>query len=187
MDHQMVQASIRRRSIMHYKAKFLTLLLCSVAFVTACGDTTPEQTTAPATATPADPAPINNLRSQYLTAFNAGDAAAVAALYADDATSMPDHHPAIDGKAAIQDYLQGMFAQHTASITITPSDTEITGDIAHEHGTFSMTVTPKAGGSAMTENGKYLVVFKRQADGSWKIHHDVDNAAGPHATTTTQR
>ena len=49
--------------IMHYKAKFLTLLLCSVAFVTACGDTTPEQTTAPATATPADPAPINNLRT----------------------------------------------------------------------------------------------------------------------------
>jgi uncharacterized protein (TIGR02246 family) len=120
------------------------------------------------------------VRSRYQAAYNAGDAAAVAALYTDDAISMPDHHAALEGKAAIQQYLQEMFAQYTHSLNVTPGDTEITGDLAHEHGTFSLTVTPKAGGNAMTENGKYLVVLKRQADGSWLIHHDIENAGNPH-------
>jgi ketosteroid isomerase-like protein len=53
------------------------------------------------------------------------------------------------------------------------------GDIAHEHGTFSVTVTPKAGGNAMTNTGKYLVILKRGSDGTWLIHHDIDNANEP--------
>jgi len=151
------------------------LLLCSVVLASACGGT-PQQTATPST----DPAPVNDLRSRYQAAYNAGDAAAVTALYTDDATSMPDHHAPVDGKAAIQEHLQQIFAQYTPSLTITPADTEISGEIAHEHGTYSMTLTPKGGGNAITENGKYLVVLKRQADGSWKIHHDIDNAGSAH-------
>jgi uncharacterized protein (TIGR02246 family) len=165
---------------MSVKPILLTLLLCAMTLTTACGGATTQQT---ATA-PADPAPINNVRAQFQTAFNAGDAAAIAALYTDDAISLPDHHAALEGKAAIQQYLQGMFAQYTPNISITPGDTEITGDIAHEHGTYSLTMTPKAGGNAMSENGKYLIVLKRQADGSWKVHHDMDNAAAMHAGMT---
>jgi uncharacterized protein (TIGR02246 family) len=159
---------------MVFKLRSSGLLLCAVMFVTACGTTPPAETMAPA-----DPAPINDLRARFAAAYSAGDAAGVAELYTDDAVSMPDHHTAIVGKAAIQQYLQGIFAQYTANLTITPGDTEITGDLAHEHGTFSTTVTPKAGGNAMTDNGNYLVVLKRQADGSWKIHHDIDNSSNP--------
>ena len=160
---------------MSFKFSISALLLCAVMFLTACGATPPQQTTM----APADPAPINDLRARFATAYNAGDATAVAELYTDDAVVMPDHHAAIQGKAAIQQYLQGLFAQSTANLAITPGDTEITGDLAHEHGTFSMTVTPKAGGNAMTDNGNYLVILRRQADGSWKIHHDMDNSSNP--------
>jgi ketosteroid isomerase-like protein len=42
-----------------------------------------------------------------------------------------------------------------------------------------VTVTPKAGGNAMTENGKYLVILKRQGDGPWLIHHEIGNSSEP--------
>jgi uncharacterized protein (TIGR02246 family) len=171
--------------------RFTMWLMVAALLATACGGTTQEE---PAATAPPDPAPINELRNQYMTAYNAGDAAGVAALFTDDAVSMPDHHTAISGKAAIQQFMQEMFTQYTANLTVTPGDTEISGDIAHEHGTFTGTITPKTGGGApMMQSGNYLVVLKRQPDGSWRIHHDIDNSSAPHpgmtppGQTTTQR
>jgi uncharacterized protein (TIGR02246 family) len=138
----------------------------------ACGGAAPE----PAASAAADPAPINELRANYLAAYNAGDAAAVAALFADDAISLPDHHAALQGRAAIQEYFEGIFAQYAVTMTVTPVDTEIIGDLAHEHGTYTIQVTPKAGGETVNDDGKYIVILKRGADGVWKIHHDIDNS-----------
>lgn len=156
-----------------------TLLLSVIVLMSACGGTTP--TTQPTATAPPDPAPINDVRSRFQTAYNAGDAAAVTALYTDDAVSLPDRHAAVQGKAALQQYFQEVFAQYNAKLTLMSPDLEITDDIAHETGAYSMTVTPKAGGNAMTITGKYLIVLKRQADGSWKVHHDIDNTDSPMA------
>ena len=138
----------------------------------ACGGGGQEQTPNAST----DPAPINEVRTKFQAAYNAGDASAVAALYTDDAVSLPDHHPAVQGKAAIQSYLQETFAQYAATMAITPSDTEIVGNFAHEHGTYTIKVTPKSGGETVADDGKYVVILKRGADGAWKIHHDIDNS-----------
>lgn len=163
---------------MPFKLGFSIAAIGAVVLASACGGAAPEQ----AASTPADPAPINDVRASYQAAYNAGDAAAVAALFTDDAISMPDHHSALEGKAAIQQYLEQIFSQYTATISITPADTEITGDVAHEHGSFSITVTPKAGGNTVTDGGKYIVILKRQSDGAWKIHHDIDNSNSPPPT-----
>jgi len=53
------------------------------------------------------------------------------------------------------------------------------GDMAHEHGTYTATATPKAGGEPTTDNGKYLVIFERGADGTWRLVHDIDNSSEP--------
>jgi len=146
--------------------------------VAACGAATPEQAAAPAPA-PADPAPINQLRNDFLAAYNAGDAAAIAALYAEDAVYQPDHGPAVEGRAAIQQYFEQVFATVDVTTQITPGETEIVGDMAHEHGTFMATATPKAGGDPMMTHGKYLVIAERGADGVWRLVHDIDNSSDP--------
>jgi uncharacterized protein (TIGR02246 family) len=146
--------------------------LSSLLLVAACTSSTPQATTT-------DTAPIADVRNRYVAAYNAGDAAGVAALFAEDAISLPDHAPAINGRAASENSLKEMFAKNTANITITPGETEIVGDIAHEHGSYSITVTPKAGGNAMTDTGKYLVILKRGSDGKWLVHHDIDNTNAP--------
>ena len=153
----------------------LSAMLCAAA----CGGSS-------TSATPGDTAPIDEIRNKYIAAFNAGDAAGVAAVFAEDAVSMPDHHGALEGKAAIETYMRETFAQFTPNITITPGQTEVMGDVAHEHGTFTTTMTPKAGGNAMTDSGKYLVILKRGSDGRWLVHHDIDNTNAPPAVPAEQ-
>jgi uncharacterized protein (TIGR02246 family) len=128
---------------------------------------------------PPDPAPINALRDQYSAAYNANDAAAVANLYADDAVSMGNHQATLEGKQAIQAYLQGQFEQNTVAMTISPQETEIAGDWAYDRGTFTITLTPKAKGKAAEDAGRYIVVLKKQADGSWKVYREIDNSSNP--------
>jgi uncharacterized protein (TIGR02246 family) len=163
------------------------LIVVLVGFVMLSGCGGGSQETPQATNVPPDPAPLNELRSKFQAAYNAVDAATLAQLYTDDAISLPDHHASVQGKSAIQQYYQDLFKEYGATITITPADTEIVGDLAHEHGTFSITVTPKAGGDAVMDDGKYVVIFKRGADGVWKIHHDIDNSNRmPVASSQTQ-
>jgi ketosteroid isomerase-like protein len=38
---------------------------------------------------------------------------------------------------------------------------------------------PQAGGPEAAINGKYLTVFKKQSDGSWKIYRDCFNSNTP--------
>jgi uncharacterized protein (TIGR02246 family) len=158
---------------MPYKVN-LAMPLGAMMIAVACGGGMPEQESA--ASMPPDPEPINELRSQFQAAYNAGDAAGVAALFADDAISLPDHHPALEGRPAIQEYYEGLFKEYEATITITPGETEISRDLAHEHGTYAITVTPKAGGDTVMDDGKYVIILRQGVDGTWKIHHDIDNS-----------
>jgi uncharacterized protein (TIGR02246 family) len=161
------------KEIIMLKRLWTAALIGGAAITIACGGGTQSASTVSA---PADPAPINELRAKYQSAYNAGDAAALAALFTDDAVSLPDHHAALTGKAAIQGYFEELFKEYAATIAITPGDTEMTGNLAHEHGAFTIKVTPKINGDTVVDDGKYIVILKRGADGAWKIHHDMDNS-----------
>jgi uncharacterized protein (TIGR02246 family) len=129
--------------------------------------------------TAADVAAINAVREAYIAAETAGDAAAVAALYADNATLMPSNHAAVSGKSAIEAFLQQQYAAMSAALTVTPRETKAAGDMGYDTGTTVITLTPKAGGKAMSSNGKYAVTLARQADKSWKITNLIYNEDMP--------
>jgi hypothetical protein len=47
-------------------------------------------------------------------------------------------------------------------------------------------MTPKEGGETSTSSGRALTIFKRQADGSWKIYIDCFNYDGPPTITSVE-
>ncbi len=130
----------------------------------------------------ADLAAVNQLRDGFVSAFNANDAEAVGNLYSEDAVSMGGNQPTQEGRQAIVAANKMMFDQFSARITITPKQTEVFGDHGYDRGTFSLELTPKAGGPAVTSEGRYLVLVMRGLDGSWKVTEDIDNSAMPPAT-----
>jgi uncharacterized protein (TIGR02246 family) len=157
------------------------LFLAISAFaITACAAPAPEAAE-PAADPAADMAAITAIREGYQAAFNAGDAAGVAAFLTADAYDMENAMPTMVGASAVQEGLTANFQQNTAQIEITSQKTDIHGDLAYDRGTYRITMTPKAGGNAMTEEGRYLVVAKRQADGSWKLVELMGNVATPPA------
>jgi ketosteroid isomerase-like protein len=53
------------------------------------------------------------------------------------------------------------------------------GDMVYSQGTYTMTITEPKTKKLMTDKGKYLTVFTKQADGSWKAVADTFNSDSP--------
>jgi ketosteroid isomerase-like protein len=61
-------------------------------------------------------------------------------------------------------------------VAIFNEEVRVAGDWAYSRGTYSATLTPKAGGEPREDSGKYLTILERQSDGSWKIARDCFNS-----------
>jgi ketosteroid isomerase-like protein len=53
------------------------------------------------------------------------------------------------------------------------------GDFVYTIGTYSMTVSNPKDKKPITDRGKYLTVFKKQPDGTWKMVADMINSDLP--------
>jgi uncharacterized protein (TIGR02246 family) len=158
------------------KMWFCAFALVCILVTTGCQTAPPPEAKKD---TSADMAKVATLRDQYTAAANSNDAAAVAALYTDDAVMMPSNEAAVEGKTAIQSWYENMYKRMSVKIAITPIETQVAGDWAYDRGTAMLSMTPKAKGKPMEESSKYLVILKRQTDGSWKCFRDIDNSNAP--------
>jgi uncharacterized protein (TIGR02246 family) len=103
------------------------------------------------------------------------------AHYTDDAALLAPDMPIMKGKDAIRTGLTAMFADPNASLSFTTTDVQVAkgGDLAYSQGTYSMTMSNPKTKKPETEQGKYVTVYKKQADGSWKAVEDINNADAP--------
>ena len=116
---------------------------------------------------------IDKGNAAFVTAFNKGDGAAIAALYTENATVLPAGAPAVKGRAAIQKLWQGFIDQGTKNVVVTTDSVESYGKAAREIGHFSFD-TPDAQKNMIHVEGKYVVVWKKAKDG-WQLDTDIWN------------
>jgi uncharacterized protein (TIGR02246 family) len=118
-------------------------------------------------------AEIAKVDKAWEKAYNAGDAAAVTALYTKDAKVMPPGADAASGRTAIQ----ALFAadvKQGAKMALTQKDVTGFGDYALETGTF--VATSKDG--KHLDHGSFMTLLKKEA-GGWKIYRDTWNSSMP--------
>jgi len=121
---------------------------------------------------------IEAANAKFSAAFEHGDAATVAALYTQDAIVLPPDGEMVKGRQAIGEFWKATSKSGVKSAKLTTVDVGRSGDIAYEVGTVLLTVQPE-GKEPATASAKYLVVWKRQADGSWRLHRDIWNSLPP--------
>lgn len=130
----------------------------------------------------ADEAAIRTQSVEWAKAYNGGDAAGVAAQYADDALLLPPGAKGVRGKAAIQAFFTKDIAMSKAAgvvFHITPgTEVGVAGDTGWESGTYSVTV-----GDKVVETGKFLSV-SRKHDGKWHYLRDTWNSDTAPAAAT---
>ena len=111
----------------------------------------------------------------FVNAYNAGDAAGVAALYAEDATVMPPNAEPAVGREAIEATMRAeLDAAPGFSLALETTSLEVTGDVAVELGRY--VVTDPEGGHA--DHGSFIAYWKR-VDGEWKMAADIWNSSMP--------
>jgi uncharacterized protein (TIGR02246 family) len=127
----------------------------------------------------ADIAAIEDVLNQYAVHAIAGDLELWLSLHADDVVKMPPDAPAIFGKEELRANFKPGFDIFTNEMALYPEEAQVDGNLGYARGTYTMLLTPKAGGEPIFVDGKYLTILKRQADGSWKISHDCYNSNVP--------
>ena len=124
---------------------------------------------------------IEKVLNQYAVAVNTGDLELYLSLHTDDVVKMPPNAPATFGKEELRANMEPLFDDFTCEMTINGEETQVDGDLGYSWCTYTLSITPKAGGETIIAepDGKALGIYKRQADGSWKLSHDCYNSSVP--------
>ncbi len=116
------------------------------------------------------------LENAWEQAYEGGEAAALAGLYADDAYYMAPYSEAMRGGAELQSYFAGIMDQTSGrQITIERTDYGGSGDMAYSIGTYSVQMQMGDAEEPTTDNGKYLTLARRAGEGSWEIYAHIWN------------
>ena len=126
-----------------------------------------------------DRAAIRASMDRYIAALLAGDAAAAAAMWTEDALAMSPTAPPFRGRAALESFLEPRL--HDARITratVTDHDLSAAGDWGYELATYAETVESENGPEQ--REGRVLVIWQRTPEG-WRMHRMLADSAPPGA------
>jgi uncharacterized protein (TIGR02246 family) len=123
---------------------------------------------------------LRDLDAQWSAAAGAKDLDKTVSYYADDAIVMPPNAPPATTKEAIRSTWNEMLTSPGAGISWKTTKVEVAngGDLAYVSGTYEETMTDASGKRAQ-DRGKYVEIFKKQADGTWKVIVDIWNSDLP--------
>lgn len=129
---------------------------------------------------------LRELNAKWSDAAASGDLEKVVSYYTEDAVVMPPNAPAATTKEAIRKTWSEMFNIPGFKISWKSTRVEVaaSGDMGITSGTYEVTITPADGGKPVQDNGKFLVVWQKQADGTWKSSLDMWNSDLPAPATT---
>ncbi len=100
-------------------------------------------------------------------------------IFTEDAVVMATGYPPMIGKEVLRPTFEGLFGQFDLELPYKVDEVGVCGDWAFGRSNFQYSMTLKEGGETTTSPGKELDIFKRQADGSWKIYIECWNYDAP--------
>jgi ketosteroid isomerase-like protein len=144
-----------------------------LALILAAGILAPAVGAAAATT---DEQTIRDMDAEWSRAAESKDAAKFASFYSETGSVMPFNAPIATGKAKVQEVWTQLMSKPGFSLHFAPTQIEVakSKDMAYDVGTFELKLNDPQG-AAMTIPGKYVVVWKKQKGGSWKVEADIFN------------
>ena len=120
--------------------------------------------------TSADEAAISAVMSAYEAALNASDTQAVMPLYADDGVFMPQNSQSVVGKAAVRQAYDAVFKAITLKVKFIVAElVMVSPEWAFVRTSSAGTNKINATGAVAAEGNQELFIFKKGADGQWRI------------------
>jgi uncharacterized protein (TIGR02246 family) len=114
---------------------------------------------------------IERTTAELLAAFNSADVDRVISVWAADGVLMPPNHPAVHGRAALEEYFRRVFERSKLEFTFTTSEIFVDGNTAIQR--ISYTVK-----GSVADRGKGVHVYRREALDRWRLALDIWNSDG---------
>lgn len=133
----------------------------------------------------ADEKAVRDADEAWSKAANAKDLEKTVSFYAKEAIVMPPNGERATTPGAIRTLWKDLLTDATVSWDTTNVEVAASGDIGYSSGSYKVAMTDPAG-KAINDRGKYLVVWKKQADGNWKCVMDIWNSDLPPASVTSR-
>lgn len=148
-----------------------SLLLLATALA-ACSPE-PERTAA------TDPAEvkaiIDSLNTKLEGWYAAGHVDSVASVFTEDTWQMPPNNAPLVGRDSLASWWRGATGAGKFEFDFSAQDVVAEGRIAVERGKYTMKFTPNEGAPipAFEDRGNYVVMWRKDADGHWRIAWDA--------------
>jgi uncharacterized protein (TIGR02246 family) len=116
---------------------------------------------------------IDNGNAEWIEAWEKGDPEMVAAIFTDDGVMLSQGGKVFKGRQQILERQKAAMQSVTRPIKVSVITVKIwlDGDVAYETGKYKYEYTEK--GTPVAEEGRYVTMWKRQRDGSWKLSMDM--------------
>jgi uncharacterized protein (TIGR02246 family) len=126
----------------------------------------------------ADAQAVKDLEAAWTKDIASKDLEKSVSYFADDATGLYPGMATLNGKQAIKTAFAPFLSDHNFSYSAQETSVVASkgGDLVYSMGTYTMTTTNPKTKKPVTDKGKYLTVYQKQADGSWKAVADTYNS-----------
>ena len=127
----------------------------------------------------ADEAAVRAVLDTYAESVNKNDVEQHASIWDDAGIKDKPNAPTVVGLKALKERWLKSWGTSTSRMAITINQLVVSGDLAVAHGVYTNESVPKDGGKTVYTDGKFLTVFRRQPDGTWKIYADASSSNVP--------
>jgi len=116
---------------------------------------------------------IDKGNAEWIEAWEKGDPERIAAIFTDDGIMLSQGGKVFKGRQEILERQKAAMQSVTPPVKVSVITVKIwlDGDAAYETGKYKYEYTEK--GKPTTEEGRYVTMWKRQGDGSWKLSMDM--------------
>ena len=171
-----------------YNQKHESLTFCACVAILLVSSACNQQAQQPPDNRAADESTIRNLDAQWSKTAAAGDLEGTVSYYSDDASAFPPNSPIATGKQAIHATWASLLTPGV-SVSWQASKVEVSrsGDLAYLTGMYQVTLKDPKAKPPVADSGKFVEVWKKQADGNWKVVADIFNSDLPAAPAAAKK
>jgi ketosteroid isomerase-like protein len=124
--------------------------------------------------------PILEAHRSFVVGMKSGDISKLVVSLDDAIVFMPPADGTISGKSGVQDWYEDYFKFFSVlTLDITDRSVSRIGDCIVERIAVNVSIEPRHGGTAIYDDARILSIWRRHADGSWKMWQSMWNSVKP--------
>ena len=125
---------------------------------------------------------INVAKTEFREAFHTADPDRMISLLDPGFVDFSDGRTCAFGQGAadeLKKHLAALFREYTVHLAPIIIEIRLVGDLAYDYGWHNFTLTPKQGGASIERHERYVDIWKKNAEGQWKLWMYMDNRDVP--------